>query len=140
MLGAYPEQVRKHWLFAEEVREWLCEGCIPFKIWGLPASSPHASTEGICVKMVPDARRKIDPQPDEVVVSVAQKGRLCQILINPSYLVPWEPCQGSKVVVISCHAIGQVGKVVKMRYGCCSVELEASGKVSFDVQDIVSLL
>lgn len=90
---------------------------------------------------VPVARRKIDPQPNEVVVSVVQKGKARQISIDPSYLVPWAPCQGNKVLIIGYRWIGQVGKLVELKHGCCAVELEPSGAISyFKEEDVVNVL
>jgi len=75
MLHVYSTPAWKHWLFAEGMQEWLCDKCIPFDIRGLPASSPHIRIEGLATMMVPVARQKINPQPNEVVVSVVQKGK-----------------------------------------------------------------
>ncbi|KAI9440210.1 hypothetical protein F5148DRAFT_1154094, partial [Russula earlei] len=61
--------VWKHWLFAEEIQERLCEECIPFHVRGVPTSSLHAKIEGLGAKTVPAARQKIEAQPNEVVVS-----------------------------------------------------------------------
>ena len=119
----------------------LHEECIPFHVRGVPTSSPHARLEGLSAKTVPLARRKIDPQLNEVVVSVVQKGKPTQISINPSFLVPWAPSEGNKIVIIGYRWIGQVGKLVKLEHGCCIVELESSGTVSyFKDEDIVNLL
>jgi len=91
--------------------------------------------------MVPVAWRKIEPQPNEVVVSVVQKGRPTQILIDPSYLAPWAPSEGNKVLITRYHWIGQVGKLVELKHGCCTVELEPSGAVSyFKDEDVVNVL
>ena len=86
MLHVYSTPAWKHWLFVEGMQEWLCDKCILFDIWGLPVSSPHIRIEGLTAKTVPVAWRKIEPQPNEVVVSVVQKGRPTQISIDPSYL------------------------------------------------------
>lgn len=119
----------------------LREGCIPLHIQGVPASSPHARLEGLSTKTVPLARQKIHPQPNEVVVSVVQKGKLSQISISPSYLIPWAPSEGNKVVIIRSPRIGQVGKLVKSEDGCCTVELESSGAIIYLIdKDIVNLL
>ena len=96
---------------------------------------------GNTAKTVPFASRKIDPQPNEVVVSVTQKGKPSQISIDPSYLVPWAPSQGNKVAIIGQRWIGQVGKLVELKHGCCTVELEPSGTPSFfKAEDVVNLL
>lgn len=119
----------------------LREECIPFHVQGVPASSPYAGMVGISAKTVPLAGRKIDPQPNEVVVSVTQRGKPSQISIDPSYLVPWAPSQGNKVAIIGYRWIGQVGKLVESKHGCCTVELEPSGTVSyFTDKDVVNLL
>ncbi len=70
MFHVYSTPAWKHWLFVEEIQKWLCNECIPFNIWGLPVSSPHIRIEGLTTTMVPVARRKVDPQPNEVVMSV----------------------------------------------------------------------
>ena len=141
MLHVYSTPVWKHWLFAEEIQERLCDECIPFNIRGLPASSPHIRIEGLTAKTVPVARRKIEPQLNEVVVSMVQKGRLTQISIDPSYLEPWAPSEGNKVLITGYRWIGQVGKLVKLKHGCCTVELEPSGAVSYlKEEDVVNIL
>ncbi|KAI9433768.1 hypothetical protein F5148DRAFT_1154871 [Russula earlei] len=133
--------VWKHWLFVEEIQEWLCEECIPFHVWGVPTSSLHAKIEGLGAKTVPAARQKIKAQPNEVVVSVIQRGRPAQISINPTYLILWLPSKGNKVLIIGHHWTRQVGKVIKSKHGCCTVELEASGAISyFYEQDVINLL
>lgn len=141
MLHVYSTPAWKHWLFAEEIQERLCDEHIPFNIRGLPASSPHIQKEGLAATTVAVARRKIDPQPNEVVVYVVLRGRGTQISIDPSYLVPWAPFKGSKVLIIGYRWIGQVGKLVELKKGCCTVELEPSGAVSyFKDEDVVILL
>ncbi|KAI9432811.1 hypothetical protein F5148DRAFT_1154969, partial [Russula earlei] len=133
--------VWKHWLFVEEIQEWLCEECIPFHVRGVPMSSLHAKIEGLGAKTVPAARQKIEAQPNEVVISVIQRGRPAQISINPTYLILWPPSEGNKVLIIGHRWTGQVGKVIESKHGCCTVELEASGAVSyFYEQDVVNLL
>ncbi|KAI9451648.1 hypothetical protein F5148DRAFT_1152424 [Russula earlei] len=133
--------VWKHWLFAEEIQERLCEECIPFHVQGVPMSSLHAKIEGLGAKTVPAARQKIEAQLNEVVVSAIQRGRPAQISINPTYLIPWPPSKGNKVLIIGHCWTGQVGKVIESKHGCCTVELEASGAVShFYEQDVVNLL
>jgi hypothetical protein len=117
MLHVYSTPAWKHWLFAEEIQERLCDECIPFNIRGLPASSPHR-IEGLTATTVPVARRKIEPQLNEVVVSVVQKGRPTQISIDPSYLEPWAPSEGNKVLITGYRWIGQVGKLVELKHGC----------------------
>jgi len=124
MLHVYSTPAWKHWLFAEEIQEWLCDECIPFDIWGLPVSSPHIRIEGLTTKTVPVAWWKIKPQPNEVVVSVVQKGKPTQISIDPSYLAPWAPSKGNKVLITGYCWIGQVGKLIELKHGCCTVELE----------------
>ena len=74
-------------------------------------------------------------------MSVVQKGKASQILINPSYLVPWAPSEGNKVLIIRYCWIGQVGKLVKLKHGCYTVELEPSGAVLyFKDEDVVNVL
>lgn len=74
-------------------------------------------------------------------MSVLQKGRLTQISINPSFLVPWSLVEGSKVIAIGYHRIGQVGKLVKKDHECCAVELESSGELSYFTEaDVVTVL
>ena len=141
MFHVYSTPAQKHWLFAEEIQKWLCDECIPFNIWGLPVSSPHIRIEGLTATMVPVARWKIDPRPNEVVVSVVQKGKASQISIDLSYLVPQAPSEGNKVLIIRFCWIGQVGKLVELKHGCCTVELEPSGAVSyFKDEDVVNVL
>jgi hypothetical protein len=119
----------------------LCEECIPFHVRGVPASSPHARLEGLSAKTVPLAKQKILPQLNEVVVSVVQKGKPTQVSISSSYLIPWAPSKGNKVVAIRFPRIGQVGKLIKLEDGVCSVELESSGAVIHLIDtDIVNLL
>jgi hypothetical protein len=140
-LCAYSKQASRHWLFAEDIQERLCEECIPFHVRGLPVSSPHAMIEGSTAKTVPVARQKIEAQPNEVVVSVFQRGKPTQISLKPVHLVPWPPSKGNKVLIIRHHQIGQVGKLVKLEDGRCVVELAASGANSlFDELDVVNLL
>jgi hypothetical protein len=135
-----PKEGSKHWLFADEIQERLSDRCVPFHIIGVPASSPHAIFEGVAASTVPPANRKVDPQPNEVVVSVVKRGKTSQISIDPSYLVPWPTCEGSNVLVIGYYCIGKVGKVVDMKHGGCAVELEPSSEIEyFPEKDIVNL-
>ena len=135
-LYAYSKQASTHWIFAEAIQERLRKECIPFHVRGLPASSSHFKIEGLTAKTVPVAGRKIEAQPNEVVVSVYQRRRLTQISLNPKYLIPWPPSKDSKVMIIGSHQLGQVGKVVKLEDGRCLVEPVASGADSlFDMQD-----
>jgi hypothetical protein len=132
---------QKHWLFAEEIQEVLRERCIPFHIQRVPASSPHVRLEGLTAKTVLPTKREIDPRPNEVVVSVVRGGKRFQMSINPSYLTPWAPAKGNRVVVIECCGIGQVGKLVELKDGSCTVKLDSSRKVSyFGVQEVVNIL
>ena len=127
---------------AEELQEVLRDGCIPFDIRGAPASSLHAKKyEGLTAKTVAPAKQKISPEPNEVVVSVVQKGRPTQISIDPSFLVPWTPVEGNKVVIVGRRCIGQVGKLVKLDHGCCAVELAPSNELSYFTEvDVVNIL
>ena len=103
--------------------------------------SPHAKYEGLTAKTVVVAKRKFSPEPNEVVVSVVQKGRLTQISINPSFLVPWTPVEGNKVVIVGYRWIGQLGKLDKQDHGCCAIELASSGKLSYFTEaDVVNVL
>ncbi|KAI9437392.1 hypothetical protein F5148DRAFT_1154378 [Russula earlei] len=125
----------------EEIQERLCEECIPFYVRGVPTSSLHAKIEGLGAKTVPAARQKIEAQLNEVVISVIQRGRPTQISINPTYIIPWPPSKSNKVLIIGHRWTGQVGKVIESKHGCCTVELEASGAVSYLYeQDVVNLL
>ena len=97
--------------------------------------------EGLTAKTVPIARRKIEAQLNEVVVSVFQRGKLTQISLNPTYLVPWPPSKDNKVLIIRHHQIGQVGKLVELEGQRCRVKLDASGvNLFFDKLDVVNLL
>ena len=117
------------------------EECIPFHVRDVPALSPHASLNGLTAKTIPAARQKIQPEPNEVIVSVVWRGKQKQISINPSYLVPWPPSEGNKVVIIRQLFIGEVGKLVNFEHGTCAVELELSGKVVyFHGEDVVNVL
>lgn len=103
----------------------------------------HAKYEGLTAKTVVVARRKISPEPNEVVISVVHKGRPTQISIDPSFLVPWTPVEGNKVIIIGYRWIGQVGKLVKLDHGagCCAVELASSGELSYFTEaDVVNVL
>ena len=136
-----PGKAWTHWLFAKELQDALGEECILFNIRGLPTSSPHAKFEGHAAKTVPVTRQKIQPEPNSVVVSVLQKGRPSQISIKPSYLEPWAPIVGNKVVVVEYRWIGQVGTLVRIDHECCSVKLASSGEESyFFRKDIVNVL
>jgi hypothetical protein len=136
----YFKQAPRHWLFVEEIQECLREGCIPFHVRGVPASSLHTKMEGLTAKMVPIARRKIEAQLDEVIVSMFQRGRPTQISLNPKYLIPWSPSKDKKVLIIRHHQIGQVGKLVKSEDQCCLIKLDTSGtNASFDELDIINL-
>jgi len=87
------------------------------------------------------AKREIDPQPSEVVVCVVRGGKWFQISINRSYLAPWAPAKGNRVVVIECRGIGKLGKLVELKDGSCTVMLESSREVSyFGVQEVVNIL
>lgn len=141
LLYTYSKQASTHWLFAEDIQDRLREECIPFHVRGVPASSPHAKMEGLTVKTVPIARRRMEAQPNEVVVSVFQRGRPTQISLNPKYLVPWPPSKGNNVLIIGHHQIGPVGKLVELEGGRCLVEFAASGANSFfDELNVVNLL
>ena len=136
-----PQVAWTHWLFAEELQEAVGEQCIPFYIRGVPPSSPHARFEGLTAKTVPAAKQKVQPEPNEVVVYVVQGGRARQFSINPSYLIPWAPAKGNKVVIVGYRWIGQVGKLVKLDHGCCAVELALSGEESYFTEgDVVNLM
>ena len=135
------QTVQKHWLFAEEIQEVLRERCVPFHIQGVPASSPHVRLEGLTAKTVLAGKRVVDPQPNEVVVSVVRGGKRFQISINPSYLVPWAPAKGNRVLVVECRGIGKVGKLTELKDGSCTVKLESSKDVSyFGMQEVVNIL
>jgi hypothetical protein len=137
----YSRKAWKHWLFAEELQEALGDECIPFHIRGVPSSSRHAKYEGLTAKTVVAAKRKISPEPNEVVMSVVQKRRPTQISIDPFFLVPWTPVEGNKVIIVGHRWIGQVGKLVKLEHGCCEVELAPSGVLSyFKAEDVVNIL
>jgi hypothetical protein len=127
----YTRSAWKHWILAEEVQEVLRDTCIPFYIRGVPASSPHAKYEGCNAKTVVVAKRKISPEPNEVVVTVAQKAKRRQISIDPSFLIPWVLTEGCKVVIVEYRWIGQVGKLVRLDHECCAVELASSGELSY---------
>jgi hypothetical protein len=87
------------------------------------------------------AKQKITPEPDEVVMSVVQKGRPTQVSINPSFLVPWTPVEGNKVVIVGYRWIGQVGKLVERNHECCAVKLASSGELSYFTEaDVVNIL
>ncbi|KAF8257515.1 hypothetical protein EI94DRAFT_1708913 [Lactarius quietus] len=101
------ELARTQWLFVEEIQGVLREECILFRIRGIPVSSPHAGLNGLTAKMVPVTSQKILPEPKEVVVSVVQQKRPTQISIEPSYLKPWMPSEGNKVLIIGNCWIGQ---------------------------------
>ncbi len=74
-------------------------------------------------------------------MSVVQKRRLMQISIDPSFLVPWTPVEGNKVIIVGYHWIGQLGKLVKLDHGCCAVELASSGELSYFTEaDVVNVL
>ena len=104
-------------------------------------SSPHAKIEGLTAKTVPVARRKIEAQPNDVVVSVFQRKKSTQISLNPVHLIPWPPSKDNKVLIIGHQQFGQVGKLVESEDGRCVVELAASGANSFfDELDVVNLL
>ena len=137
----YLRQAWTHWLFAEELHEVLREECIPFHIRGVPASSPHARFDGVTAKTVPAAKQNIQVNPKEVIVSVSLKGRSTQISIHPSYLEPWDPIEGNKVVIVGYRWIGQVGKLVKLDQECCAVDLASSGEQSYFTKgDVVNVL
>jgi hypothetical protein len=65
----------------------------------------------VSAKMVVVAKWKISPEPNEVVVSVVQRGRPMQISIDPSFLIPWTPVEGNKIIVVGPCCTRQVGKV-----------------------------
>jgi hypothetical protein len=140
-LCIHPAEAQTHWLFAEEIQGVLREECIPFHVFGIPASSPHASFNKLTAKTVPVASQKILPEPKEVVVSVVQKRKLTQVSIDPSHLVPWMPSEGNKVVTVGHRCIGQVGKLLKLERGSCTIELESSGEIIYvSAADVVNVL
>lgn len=99
--------------------------------------------EGLSAKTVAVAKRKITPEPNEVVMSVVQKGRPKQISIHPCFLVPWTLVEGNKVIIVEDGRIGQVGKLLKLNDGCCTVQLVSSpsGELSyFKEADVVNVL
>ncbi|KAH9009203.1 hypothetical protein EDB83DRAFT_2531320 [Lactarius deliciosus] len=130
-----------HWLFVEEIQGAVREECIPFHVWGIPASSPHASLNGLAAKTVPVTSQKITPEPNEVVVSVVHKRKPTQVSINPSNLIPWIPSEGNKVVITGHRWIGHVGKLLKLERGSCTIKLESSGEiVHCAVEDVMNVL
>ena len=103
--------------------------------------SPNAKYEGLTAKIVVVAKWKISPEPNKVVMSMVQKGRLSHISINPSFLIPWIPVEGNKVVIIRYNQIGQVGKLVKLDHRCCAIELASSSELSHFIEaDVVNVL
>jgi hypothetical protein len=141
VIARISNKARTQWLLSDEMKGVLREECIPFHVRGLPSSSPHASMNGLTAKTVPEASQKTRPELNEVVVSVVQKNKPKQISICPSYLVPWAPSKGNKVVIVGDGCIGQVGKLVELTDRFCIVELEPSKKFSrFEVEDVVNVL
>lgn len=70
-------------------------------------------------------------------MSVVRKGRVTQIAIDPSYLVPWVLAEGNKVLIVGQNNwTGQVGKLVKLDQECCAVEL-GSGEVAYLIDKYV---
>lgn len=119
----------------------LREECIPLRLKGIPASSPYACLNGLTAKTVPRASQKIQPEPKEVVVSVVQRKRPTQISINPSYLEPWMPSKGNKVLIISRNQwIGQVGILAFLEHGECGIRLESGELVFVTVEEVVNVL
>src|SRR6266571_1734195 len=89
----------------------------------------------------PVTSQKTPPEPNEVVVSVVHKKKRTQVSINPSNLIPWSPSEGNRVVIIRHRWIGQVGKLLKLESGSCTIELESSGEISHCVvEDVVNVL
>ncbi|KAH9022619.1 hypothetical protein EDB85DRAFT_1895147 [Lactarius pseudohatsudake] len=124
-----------------EIQGAVREECIPFHVWGIPASSPHASLNGLAAKTVPVTSQKTTPEPNEVVVSVVHKRKPTQVSINPSNLIPWIPSEGNKVVITGHRWIGQVGKLLKLERGSCTIKLESSGEiVHCAVEDVMNVL
>jgi hypothetical protein len=95
---------------------------------------------GLTAKTVPRASQKIQPEPKEVVVSVVWKRRPIQISIDPSYLEPWMPSEGNKVLIIRNRWIGQVGKLTLLVHGECNIKLESGELVFVKVEDVVNVL
>ncbi|KAH9018902.1 hypothetical protein EDB84DRAFT_1442272 [Lactarius hengduanensis] len=122
-----------------EIQGAVREECIPFHVWGIPASSPHASLNGLAAKTVPVTSQKITPEPNEVNVSVVHKRKPTQVSINPSNLIPWIPSEGNKVVITGHRWNGQVGKLLKLERGSCTIKLESSGEiVHCAVEDVMN--
>ena len=91
--------------------------------------------------MVPEASQRILPEPKEVVVSVVRRKRPTQISIDPSYLEPWMPSEGNKVLIVRNSWIGQVGRLILLEREECTIKLESSGKyISVTVEDVVNVL
>jgi hypothetical protein len=129
------------WLFAGEIQGILREESIPFRVRGIPASSPHGALNGRTAKTVPMASQKILPEQKEVVVAVVHKRRQTQISIDPSYLEPWKPSEGNKVLVVRNSWFGQVGKLILLEREECTIRIESSGKyISVKVEDVVNVL
>lgn len=118
----------------------LREECIPLRLRGIPASSPYVRFNGLTAKTVPRASQKIQPEPKEVVVSVIQKKRPTQISIDHSYLEPWMPSKGNKVLVIRNQWIGQVGILNYLEDGDCGIRLESGELVFVAVEEVVNVL
>ena len=68
-------------------------------------------------------------------------GRVVQISIDPSFLVPWTLCEGAEVIIVGNCLIGQVGKLVKRDPGGCAVILASTGELTqLKEADVVNIL
>ena len=90
--------------------------------------------------MVPWASQKIQPEPKEVVISVIQKKRPTQISIYHSYLKPWMPSKGNKVLVIRNQWIGKVRILNHLEDGDCGIQLESGKLIFVAVEEVVNVL
>jgi hypothetical protein len=89
--------------------------CIPFIIRG-SGNQALDTYNGKPARTVPINQRTLTPREGETIVRTIRRSRPQQILVNPSYLVPWDLVVGCKVLVTSGLWFGLIG-VVKEAQG-----------------------
>ncbi|KAI0271545.1 hypothetical protein BC834DRAFT_449315 [Gloeopeniophorella convolvens] len=100
-----------HWIHRKEIQEVLARKRLALALPNEDESSPCMI--GFAAHTIVLSKRKIEPNPGEVVVVTYVRGqkRAREVSKDPRYLVPWEPVVTTEVVVIEGKWFGWVGVV-----------------------------